>query len=398
MINVLSICDSAEILRVFKSLKLVLGIIRVAGPILLLLSLSLDFFKATAENDAKAMKQAYNGAIRKSLAAIFLFFVPNFISIMVNISSGDETYKTCLANATTENINAAYVERAERFITMAKNSYSNDNYMQAVSAINKISDGNTKKQYVDQLKDVETALAAKQLVDQLRLSRDRNDYSKAEAAVNKINDEKTKKKLMDELDKIAGSMQTNYGDYSSYSGTSGSVENPLGIPYYAQCDSKWGNIVYDTGGATLCSSSCGYTSFAMVAAGLNRNMTINPVSVVSHMRNIDISAGKKTSRGYGAASTGELTSTSNMNYYGLTVSRISGTQSILNALNKNSAVIILVPGHYMVLAPSDKSGYVTLLDPFINWASPAKKSGTKTIEEIVAAYGNIQWAAAYSKK
>lgn len=205
---------------------------------------------------------------------------------------------------------------------------------------------------------------------------------KAEEAAKKA-EEEAAKKAQEEAAMIGGS-----------GGSSGYVSNLLNIPYYNQCDSRWKNIVYDSrGGSTFCSSSCGYTSFAMIAAGLNKDMSINPYTVVSFMRYPIPSA-----KGYGAASFSDLTNASNMANYGLKAEVISSSkQQIMNALNASKPVIVLVPGHYIVLAPSGNSDTVILLDPFAGWADRRRKSGEYSIDSIYSVYGGFRWAAAYSK-
>lgn len=178
------------------------------------------------------------------------------------------------------------------------------------------------------------------------------------------------------------------------------VENALGLPYYGQCDPRWGNIQYDIGGgkngtpATLCSSSCGYTSLSMVVAGLTKDSSINPYTMVKFLRGIK--DGELTKRGYGAASFDEITSSKLTATYGIKASVIS-TSNIMSNLQAGKPVVILVPGHYMTLSIS-ASGKVVLLDPFTNWANPKKGPGEfNSVSEIVNIYGSISWAAAYEK-
>ena len=179
------------------------------------------------------------------------------------------------------------------------------------------------------------------------------------------------------------------------------VPNALGLIYYGQCDSRWKNIQYDIGGgsdggpATLCSSSCGYTSLSMVVAGLTKDSSINPYTMVKFLRKIE--DGEKTQRGYGAASTSELTS-SRLSEFGIKGTSI-GTSStaIMSALQSGKPVVILIPGHYMTLSIST-TGKVVLLDPYTNWANRKKGPGEfNSISEITNIYGAVKWAAAYEK-
>ena len=189
----------------------------------------------------------------------------------------------------------------------------------------------------------------------------------------------------------------NTNTYASYFipvGNSDTINNSLGLPYYNQCDSRWSTITYDTGGATLCKSSCGYTSLAMVASGLSHNNNINPYTVVKDIRGL--SDGQKSNRGYGAASTSELTNSKYLIKYGIRATNIN-TNNIVNNLQNGHPIIVLVPGHYITLSISN-NGNIVVMDPYTNWSSKLKGPGEYgSIADIQRAYGEIKWAAAYSK-
>ncbi len=405
MINILGICDNAEILSVLRLVRIVIQAIQIVVPIILIVTLSINFAQAVASHDANALSKAKTKAIFQGIAAVCVFAIPTFVSILVNITINDETYKTCLQNATEENIEIAYETRAIKYLSNAKTELSRSAYTIAKNNLRHIKDEEIRKEYEQELEQVLIAVEAKELVEKVRSSKKDNDYQKAVDAVAKIENKELRQKLEDELEEIAVTMTKYIAEYS----TGGKyIENPLGLPYYGQCDSRWGSLKYDIGGgpnggmATLCSSSCGYTSFSMIAAGLNRNMSINPPSVVEKMRGISISAGEYTKRGYGAASTSELMNSTYLSYYNLKANKISAKsgesfkQAIMRELNSGKAAVILVPGHYMVLTPSG-DGNVILLDPFSNWADSRKKSGKQTLDNVWSIYGGITYAIAYQR-
>lgn len=215
-------------------------------------------------------------------------------------------------------------------------------------------------------------------------------------------EEEAKRKLEEERKKREEEAKRQQQISSSIpSGGSGSVANALGLPYYNQCDPRWKNIRYDIGGgsnggpATLCSSSCGYTSLAMVVAGLTKDSSINPYAIIKHIRGI--SDGQLTRRGKGAATHSDLLS-SKLSKYGIKGTKISSSSSsIMSALQAGKPVVINVPGHYMTLSISS-SGKVVLLEPFTNWADKRRRPGEfNSISEITSIYGRIGWAAAYEK-
>lgn len=387
----LSVCSNAEILSVLRIVKILLNTLRYSVTVILILSLTLDFARAT--NDSDKLKSAFNGAIKKSIAAVLVLFIPTYMRLLVSLVNNDFEYQECLNNATVENINAAYAEYVDKLMNNAIKNVSFATYEEAKVALNKLSDENKKKEYSEKLKDTKNIIDAERLVNIVEKSHSTSDYEKAVASLDNITDKEYKAKLEERLKTISYQMSSYVSQYSS----GGYVSNPLGLPYYNQCDSRWGNIRYDTGGATLCSSACGYTSFAMIAAGLNNDMSITPYTVIQKMR------GKlPTSRGYGAASTGELLNSSYLSFYHLSgQSILSGNtenkkRQILSALNQRKAIILLVPGHYIVLTPGTQNSNVIVMDPFTGWASSAKRSGEMTIDAVYNAYGEFRWAAAYS--
>ena len=406
MIGLLSICNNPEVLSVLRMLKLFLVALQIAAPLLLVIFVMIEFVKALSEGNDGALKRAFSNSISRIVASLVLFFVPTFVNIIISVTTMDYTYKSCLDSATVEKIQAAYDDRARARVNSLKESLDNFSYQQALSALDDMSDGEEKEKLKKELESLNLVIKAKELVERVRNSKSDSDYSKAVDAVEKIEDKELKKQLEKELEEISASMSELVDDYSSGGNY---IENTLGLPHYQQCDSRWGNIKYDTGGgpnggmATLCSSSCGYTSFSMIAAGLNKDFSITPPTVVSKMRNINIAKGEYTRRGYGAASVGELTNSSNMAYYNLKAKTLGGSgeslrKNIMNELNSGHAVLILVPGHYMTLAPSSDPSKVVLLDPFSNWADSRRGSKTTTIENVWNIYNGIRSAISYERQ
>lgn len=406
MISILSICSNPELLSILRVLKLLMVSIEIAAPIILVVSLMLEFMKAVNQGETGVLKKAFNNSISRIIACIVLFIVPTFVNIILSVTTLDESsYKSCLDSATVEKIQAAYDNRARTYVSDAMINLNRYSYQQALYSLDNMSEGEEKSNLQKELEKLEIAIIAKELVEKVRNTKKDSDYSKAIDAVDKISNPELKKELEEELEQISLTMNKYVADYS----TDGNyIENTLGLPHYQQCDSRWGNIKYDIGGgpnggmATLCSSSCGYTSFSMIAAGLNRDFSITPPTVVSKMRNINIAAGEYTRRGYGAATVSELMNSSYMSYYGLKAKTISGggetlRQNIMKELNSGHAVLILVPGHYMTLAPSSDSSKVVLLDPFSNWVDSRRGSGTTTIEAVWNIYSGILSAISYSK-
>ena len=405
MINVLGLCDYPEILQIFRLIRIIIGIIRIAVPILMIFTITMDFAGATAKGDEVAVKDAFKKAIVKGIAAILIFFLPIFVNVVLKISSSDLEYEVCLGNATSENIEREYTNRARKLVEEAKEQMTKESYSLAQNAVNKLTNTSAKQELQQELNAIKPVIEAKELVDKVRVSKKESDYEKAVDAVSKLPDSEYKTKLEEELEEIAMTMIIYVQQYS----TDGIyIENPLGLPRYEQCDTRWKDTKYDIGGgpngtkASFCSSSCGYTSFSMIAAGFNRDMTITPVTVVEKMRGIDISEGEITHYGYGAASIEDLTKESTMKYYNLKAKRVyassgeSQSQAIMRELSEGKALIILVPGHYMTLAGT-VDGDVILLDPFAKYPPSGRINGKVKLSSIYNIYGGINQVISYEK-
>ena len=350
---ILHICDNTEVLSVMSIINTIITIIQIVVPIILIITLMIAYTGAIS--DETALAKVNRSAVSKMTAALLIFIIPTFINIIINAVGFDNSnYINCFKNANQEYISQRRYTDAKTALDFVSESLSQIDYNNALNKISLIKDVDQKNELLDQLEEIK-----------------------------------------DKMDKKSNTQVINIP-----SGQSSSISNRIGVYYYRQCDERWGNIEYDNktdNHATLCSSSCGYTSLAMIASGLNDNENINPYTVVKDIRNIK--DGKKTSYGYGAASWDDLTNSSNISRYNLEAKRINRSE-IEAHLTLNHPVIALVPNHYIVLSINN-DGKVVLLDPYDNWADSRRKSGTfNSVSEIEAIYGKIddKDAAAYWRK
>ncbi|MBQ1813096.1 MAG: C39 family peptidase [Bacilli bacterium] len=351
-------CNTPGMLSLFYYIKTAMNIIFIAAPILLLILGTIDFLGATTANDAKKMQKSIDNFIKRLIICVVILILPLLVNVVMS-TLNVKSYKDCFTNATKANIEKLDKEYAAKLKLEAESIQ----------------------------KELEKA------EQRAKEERERKEREERESGNNSGNSSE------------GNSEESNPEPYTGKPinitpGGTKSVSNALGLPYYNQCDSRWSNIVYDVGGgpngtgATLCSSSCGYTSFAMVAAGLSRDSSVNPYSVIKHIRNIK--DGQITYRGYGAASTSEITNSKYLSKYHISAQKISKSQ-IVNSLRQGKPVVVLVPGHYMALSIAS-NGNIVLLDPFTNWGNRNRRVGEySSLSQIEAAYGGISWAAAYQR-
>lgn len=137
-----------------------------------------------------------------------------------------------------------------------------------------------------------------------------------------------------------------------------------GLIFYSQCDPKWRNLKYSTGGihdgnstTTICGSGCGPTSFAVIAANLLKNASITPAETT------DL-AGRGGMYVPGVGSSHSITSFL-AGKYGLTAQQISKSISIINQYLDNGYMIhtsgsgskpYTAGGHYIAIVKKMPNG------------------------------------------
>lgn len=217
-----------------------------------------------------------------------------------------------------------------------------------------------------------------------------------------VNDLKTKKSIFDKASVCKNNTSKKFNGV---------------FPYYNQCNDSWKNhkicdsADYSGGKCvssnTICSSGCGYTSFAMIASGFNNDSNIKPDNVV------DFVAKFSYNEKGGALADDALTNKNVLNKYNLNAEVLFARkqnmsikdkkQKIVKALESGKAVELLVPGHFVALV-NINDGKILLNDP-----GKSANVGKYTIDELHSLFKKQRCAAcsdteifvlavAYSKK
>lgn len=158
---ILQICDNPTVLSVMRIVNIAILIIKIVVPILLILTGMITLLKTikVGEEDllAKAKKQLVNNCI----AAVVVFFIPTFVSVLVKVSLTNGEYKDCLSNTSSDVINQKYYDIAVDSISKAESSSKYNDYYDAVNKINEIKDIDTKKSLKKRLDNVKTIIDKK---------------------------------------------------------------------------------------------------------------------------------------------------------------------------------------------------------------------------------------------
>ena len=135
--NVLNICNNADILSSMRVVRIIILIIRIAVPIVLLLSIMLSYLSAVKDNDMDALNKVNKGIISKVIAALLVFFIPTFVNLIADIVDVNKnSYISCIKLSTKENIQEALYNTALEKIHTARKTLTKADYQAAVSAVN----------------------------------------------------------------------------------------------------------------------------------------------------------------------------------------------------------------------------------------------------------------------
>ena len=147
---ILSICDVPEVLKVMKIVKVVILAIKIAVPIMLIISLMIDYTKVIVSKDSDALVKTNRLSVNKAAALVLLFLVPTFVKIIIQIAP-DFTYSACLNNATDAGIKASYESTMKKYMDSVKLKLDSSTYTLAVDYLKNIEDEELKRKYQEEL-------------------------------------------------------------------------------------------------------------------------------------------------------------------------------------------------------------------------------------------------------
>ena len=200
--TLLSICDNPDVLSIFRVIKILIQIIKIAVPILLILSIMISYVKAVMNNDDNALSNAHKTIVSKVVAALLIFLIPTFVGIIGN-ATNFEVYKKCIGNATIEGISELRQEGAQSSVDRAYETLNESDYNKAISAVNKIKDESLKSKLLEKLKKVKEYINLKKEIlhlDNLSAKDARAEYKKLYEKVEKITDTRIKKMFIELLE------------------------------------------------------------------------------------------------------------------------------------------------------------------------------------------------------
>lgn len=211
-IMILGICGEPDILKVIMLLKTAMQIIRIAVPIILIVTMMITYAQASAKGDK--VNQTNMFFVYRGIAAAVIFFIPTLVIALLNVvGANDNEFKDCMDFATPVGIAKAYSNKATKYLSNLRKTLSDDDYFNAQRAISNVEDDTERVGYESQLSYLKPYVDLMNEMDNLL-----NDYSykKLKAIKEKIeavSDEDIKIVLQERFDVIKESLFAFIGDY-----------------------------------------------------------------------------------------------------------------------------------------------------------------------------------------
>lgn len=163
----LSVCESPHVLSVLRIIKIIVMIIKIAIPILLIISLMISFARPILSNDNDALAKEIKNSVPKIVAVVVIFMVPTFIGLIFSVADQDKkTYIGCFEDATSEKIELAFVKEAEIYMSKANETLSKADYNIALMKVKKLKNKDEKERLEQNLKTIEEKVKAKEKEEQ----------------------------------------------------------------------------------------------------------------------------------------------------------------------------------------------------------------------------------------
>ena len=159
---IMDICENPDVLNVIRLTKNVIGILRIAVPIILIFALLFDLIRAIMSNEGDIAQVGATATKRLVLAAL-IFLIPTIINIvLVAAGNNDIGYGKCFTHAEKEYIDAAYVNQAGKYVANANKTLLRGDYNTAVQQVNTLKNEGAKRRFLAELDEIDKKIKAKE--------------------------------------------------------------------------------------------------------------------------------------------------------------------------------------------------------------------------------------------
>lgn len=100
----LDICENSSVLNVVYVVKIITLVICIVVPIILMVSLMVKIVKEMTNSKEDVLENILKTTSKKMIATVALFMVPTIVSVLTNITPGNDGYLSCYESANPEYI------------------------------------------------------------------------------------------------------------------------------------------------------------------------------------------------------------------------------------------------------------------------------------------------------
>ena len=323
------VCDSPDILKVLRLVKIIITIIKIVVPIILIVVVMIDYLKNIFSGDSDLSKTS-KVLVSKIITAVLIFLIPTIVNIIITATSNTFSISKCFTLATTEGINSAYRTNMEKLMETANESKDMNDYTIAKNYLIYLSEED-KEYYKDELESLYKEI-------------EKNNKSKVK------------------LTKLVYYYQGDYGNVKFCGDPYNVANNGCGVASMAMIASSYSNEEYDPVyvAKILCKSYCTNCGSGGLPVPILSNDGFYSALGLTHEELFH----------YGG---NEINGNYNKSY------NEQDGKKILNAVNNGKSVLLLIPNHYIVLGPNSecREDQVYIYDP-----DSHTRKGCHTPEEV----------------
>lgn len=146
-------CESYTLLQIIYLIKVVLQIISIAVPVILIVQLTIKFFKAMALGE-EAIRKVTSSVVKTVIPAILIFFVPFIITFAFSLlGSGDFMTAACWNEATYKNVQSAKTNEM-----IARYKSESENIVEQLTVVVEKLSGNITDEEQNEVNEIEERL------------------------------------------------------------------------------------------------------------------------------------------------------------------------------------------------------------------------------------------------
>ncbi len=152
--NVLSICNSPDIMKIIRIVILLINIIKIVVPIILIIFLMIKIMGAVSKQNQEEIAKTIRSSIPNIIAAVLIFLVPTFVDIVARLSMPNSDYAKCISGISKEKIEKAYISKMDELVDLAEKNRTMSSYSVAKMYLSNIKDSELRQEYENRLNSI----------------------------------------------------------------------------------------------------------------------------------------------------------------------------------------------------------------------------------------------------